>query len=238
MPATLFAEVSIPEPMFFDLVRRLGAKKGELEINTLGYRDFYAKHRNKPVDYFGSSVNTHDRGKIEWAPEVEYVIEDGLAVEFELPFEGKYLEAYKVATQYTFGEPSDNYIHGMQIIVEPTVRWGKFTTTALYIGGYRINEIFSTLFMVGGRTDLKGNENHESFDYIANGSLFANITHEVVLGLETNYSRNRVGDNTTLFIPQIQYEVDRHVAIQVGLSFKQSTFSNEKAFVLRAVYSF
>ena len=63
--------VSVPEPLMFDLVRGLGAKKGELEINALA--DF-------PLN------NTSSRN-VEWAPEVEYAVFDNLAVELELPFE-------------------------------------------------------------------------------------------------------------------------------------------------------
>lgn len=69
--------VHIPEPLVFDLVRGLGARRGELEINVLG---------QFPV---GGSNNR----KIHWAPEVEGAVTDGIALELELPFEGSELEA-------------------------------------------------------------------------------------------------------------------------------------------------
>jgi len=50
--------VHIPEPLMFDLVRGLGARQGELEVNSLA--DF-------PLNY------TTTRG-IDWAPEVEYAL--------------------------------------------------------------------------------------------------------------------------------------------------------------------
>src|SRR5688572_24541264 len=58
---------TIPEPLAFDLVRGLGAARGELEVNTLG-------------------VVSLRRPGIHWAPEVEYAFLDGHAFELELPF--------------------------------------------------------------------------------------------------------------------------------------------------------
>jgi len=98
-------KLEIPEPLMFDLVRGLGADKGELEINSLA--DFPL---NKVSERF-----------IEWAPEIEYALFDGFAVEFEMPFENGDLEALKFAIQYTFGS-SDNhrFIHGLQVISKIT----------------------------------------------------------------------------------------------------------------------
>ena len=86
----------IPEPMVFDLVRGLGAGKGEFEANVLA--EF-------PLDRTASR-------EIEWAPEVEYAFADGLALEFELPFEDGELEGYKGAFQWTIGRPGGGrFIH-------------------------------------------------------------------------------------------------------------------------------
>jgi hypothetical protein len=62
--------VTIPEPLNFDLVRGLGARQGELEINSLA--DF-------PLN------NTSNRG-VEWAPEIEYALFNNFAIELEFPF--------------------------------------------------------------------------------------------------------------------------------------------------------
>ena len=68
--------VRIPEPMVFDLVRGLGARRGELEVNTLVLLP----------------MNDWDDRHVDWAPEIEYALLDGVALEFELPFEdGRFL---------------------------------------------------------------------------------------------------------------------------------------------------
>src|SRR5690606_33047962 len=69
----------IPEPLAFDLVRGLGARKGELEVNVL---------LEVPVG-----------GVPHWAPEVEWALADGAALELELPIRGTELEAIKFASQ-------------------------------------------------------------------------------------------------------------------------------------------
>ena len=231
---------SIPEPMFFDLIRPLGAKKGELEVNTLA--SFPSKTTNKKtkLDPFSPSATSKDNEKIEWAPEIEYALADGFAIEFELPFEGSELEAYKFGAQYTFGTLLDNsYIHGLHFLLEPTKEWEQYNTTAMYVGGYRLNKLFSTLFMLGGRADLEGDKRGESFEYLANISLFANISHSLVFGVETNYSKERDrGFYALKIIPQIQYELNEKIEFQAGWSFGEATHSREQSFVMRAIYCF
>ena len=73
----------ITEPMIFDMVRGLGAKKGEFEANVLA---------EILVDEYG------DRD-IHWAPEVEFAVLDGFALELELPFVDGDTEAYKFAAR-------------------------------------------------------------------------------------------------------------------------------------------
>lgn len=228
----------IPEPMVFDLIRPLDSKKGELEINTLVSKSISSQNKNKSLDPFGSGQTTEDHGEIEWAPEIEYAIADGFAVEFEVPMEGRVLEAYKFATQYTFGRVNDSYIHGVQLIVEPNKDFKKYNTTLLYLGGYRFDETFSTLFMLGARMDLEGHNKSKTFEYLANATVFAELSSRVTVGLETNYASHIDSKYALALIPQIHYTIDEHVEIQAGLSFGEAKYANEEALVFRAIYTF
>lgn len=97
------AAVHIPEPMVFDLVRGLGAVQGEAEVNVLGV----------------FPLRTSDPHGVEWAPEIEAAVLDGLALEFELPLENTHPEAVKFAAQYAFGTAfNHHFIHGVQGIAE------------------------------------------------------------------------------------------------------------------------
>ncbi len=85
----------IPEPMVFDLIRPLGAKRGEAELNSLGRIPLSRKARQVDgvSDPLGLVRRSQDRQGTEWAPEIEYALTDGLAVEFELPMENLSVEA-------------------------------------------------------------------------------------------------------------------------------------------------
>ena len=119
------SRVSIPEPMVFDLVRPLDAEQGELEANVL------ATLGTESDDPIAPLV----------APEVEYAVADGAAVEFELPFEEGGLAAVKVAGQYTFGGNQDaGFIHGTQVIGERWVDEDVWDVSAIYLPGKRFDD--------------------------------------------------------------------------------------------------
>lgn len=98
----------IPEPLVFDLIRPLGAEKGELEVNSL--------FRIAPSD---------QPRRLQWAPEVEYAFAEGYGIEFELPLENAGVASYKGAIQGTLPGPwKRRFIHGWQAIGE-TARKGS-----------------------------------------------------------------------------------------------------------------
>ena len=84
----------------------------------------------------------------EWAPEIEAALFDGFALEFELPFVGSELEAYKVAGQWTFGTPIQNqFFHGTQFIVGRLRHEVAWELTFLYTPGVRFDDVWSALAM-------------------------------------------------------------------------------------------
>ncbi len=193
----------IPEPMVFDLVRPLGAKKGELEGNALVEIPLEKQDSSDPSVY--------------WAPEVEGAPFDGFALEFELPFEDGTLEAYKFAAQYTFGTAAGNrYIHGAQAIAENLRESGSWELTLLYLAGYRFDRTWSVLGMIGGRT-LQGGDLPSGSEALLNASVFADVSHSVSLGLETNVASDFEGHSAFLIIPQLHYEITDHIMIQAGV---------------------
>jgi hypothetical protein len=114
----------IPEPMIFDMVRPLGAQRGELEANVLAQT--------------GSPFRASET---EWAPEVEYAYANGHAVELELPFDGRRVAAYKLGLQSSLGASSDGRsAHGLQYLGVYHRESGRYTNTLLYLAGHRMNE--------------------------------------------------------------------------------------------------
>jgi hypothetical protein len=230
--------VDVPEPLLFDLVRPLGARKGQLEFNTLAIFPWSASNSNPDDDPFGSSPTTFDKGGIEWAPEVEYAIADNFAIEFEFPFESSTLEEYKLGLQWTIGTAFDNhYIHGFQVLIQPTSEWENWNSTLLYLGGVRFDETWSALLMVGGRMDLEGPNNSGTFERLINASIFADINDSARMGLETNYASKVDGTAEFILVPQVHYQFTDNFQVQSGLGFGAFSEGSEQSFILRVIYS-
>ncbi len=196
----------IPEPMVFDLVRELGARQGELEINVLA--EF--------------PLSSNSSRQIDWAPEIEYAIWDGFAVEFELPFEDGTLEALKVALQYTFGKSaSGSFIHGTQFMVEKIRKTDKWDISLLYIPAYRFNSIWSVLALLGVRQQVGSDSQDKTTTLLLNATVFAEITERTTLGLEFNNSDPGDFDEgeelELLIMPQIHLKFSEHLSLQTGL---------------------
>lgn len=210
----------IPEPMVFDLVRPLGAKRGEGEVNVLGLVPLTRKTRivDDAPDPLGLVRRSADVQGIEWAPEIEYAFRDDAAIELELPMENSRVEAYKAAGQVTFGTAFKNtFIHGAQIIVQYDRRPALWTSTFLYLAGFRLNKTWSMFGMFGPRAELVGAVDQRKVEWLSNVTLFADVTDRLVGGVETNFGQVIDGHAALLLMPQLHYEVDAYWMVQFGV---------------------
>jgi hypothetical protein len=216
----------IAEPMVFDLIRPLGATRGEGETNILAMIPLREQSRrvNEVADPLGLVRRSPDRGTVEWAPEIEFTVCDGIAVEFEVPIENSRTEAYKAAGQVTFGTAFDHhFIHGAQAIIQYGRDSSIWTTTGLYIAGVRLDKTWSLFGMLGGRAEIIGPVSNKAVELLANATLFADVTDRLVAGVETNFNQVIRGDIEALVMPQLHYEVDRHWMIQAGVGARFTT---------------
>lgn len=216
----------IAEPMVFDLIRPLGAKRGEQEANVLGLVPLSSKSRRVDgvPDPLGLVRRSRDREGLEWAPEIEWAICDGMGLELELPMENARLEAYKVAGQVTLGTAFDHrFIHGTQAIVQYGRHPALWTTTLLYLAGFRFDETWSIFGMFGGRAEVSGRVPNRQVELLMNMTLFADVTDRVVAGIETNLGQSLGGSTEFLAMPQLHYEIDRYWMIQVGVGARFTT---------------
>jgi hypothetical protein len=193
-----YAELVIPEPMVFDLVRPLGARKGELEVNALA---LFPIDGNDPTPW-------------GIAPEIEFAVIDGLALEFELPFEDGELDSLKFAVQGTFGK-NDRFIHGTQFIAEYALEEYAWELSLLYIPAYRFDRTWSVLSMFGVRS-ITGSHVRDEFGGIVNATLFADVNEHVVLGLEVDSIIAPAGQFSILLMPQVHLEFGGHWTLQAG----------------------
>lgn len=192
--------VQVPEPMIFDLARSLGARAGELEVNTL-----VVLHRQ--------------RGHLQtrWAPEVEWAFARGYTLELELPFHDDALDAVKVAAQGTFGVfGARRFIHGWQLLNELALDDGALTSTLLYLLGARIDERWSAFAMLGGRSVWSPVDQSTGLSFIANASVFADLNDRLAVGFEAN-TVWASGDWQVTVVPQVHASLVHWLKFQVGV---------------------
>lgn len=220
--------VSIPEPLMFDLVRGLGAKQGELEINALA--DF--------------PLNNASNRAVEWAPEIEYALFNNFAVELEFPLENFELEAYKMAIQWTLGaSKNDKFIHGIQVIGEAYIHENILELNFLYVPAYRFNTIWSAIGLFGIMVESGSDAADKKSTILLNASVFADINHHTVIGLEINNSDPTIqkrddNDMELLLLPQVHYEFDSGFSFQFGIGPKFVQEETNLSAVLRVIKSF
>ncbi len=188
----------VPEPMVFDMMRPLGAKKGALEANTLAT----------------TSLSGPDR-TVQWAPEVEYALTDGFAIEGELPFEDGRLTELKLGLQAAFGTLNGGRsAHGVQYLGIYDRHARHYRSSFAYMFVHRYDDRWSSVSMAGlGDVSLSGGQGRNAA--ILNHSLFYDSREGQVLGLELNYRGGT--DGTVLVMPQIHQRLAHKVNMQAGL---------------------
>ncbi len=193
----------IPEPMVYDLVRPLGVKKGDMEINAL-------------VDI---NQQTNDAS---WAPEVEYGLADDLAVELELPFENASHERYKVAIQKTLGVYNHlGMANGWQAFLDLNKHTRTLSGDVTYIHAIKWADRWSSLSMLGLR--VNGINRSADVEYLLNNTVFYDVSPRLTLGLELNQEVSTGGSWRYRMTPQLHYDINQQYTVQAG--FTRSTLN-------------
>lgn len=197
--------VQVPEPMVFDLARSLGARSGELEVNTL----LLLRRRG---------------GRIvaQWAPEVEWAFARGYTLELELPFHNDTLDGVKLAAQGTFGVfGGRRFIHGWQWLNELALEDQSVTSSLLYLLGARMSERWSAFVMLGGRAHFDPEDQSAHASLLANASVFADLTDHLAVGIEANtvWQSERW---QVMVIPQVHASLTHWLKLQVGVGLEAS----------------
>ncbi|MFN3818864.1 hypothetical protein [Blastomonas sp.] len=195
----------IPEPLVFDMVRSLGAEKGELEANVLALAPL--------------SGQPH---VISWAPEVEYAFARGHAIEFELPFENGSLAEFKLGLQGTFGTLNNGRaIHGWQYLGVYDRHDNRVYNTLLYIIGQRFDERWSALSTIGFG-EISPGFSSDKDALLINHSTFYDVNERSVAGVEMNV---RSGGKRSLRVtPQWHQKLSPHTSLQFGLGVHKARF--------------
>jgi len=232
---------NVPEPMVFDLIRPLGVRQGEMEVNVLGSVPFRRTRSRTPQFSFitGADQSTQKRATFEWAPEIEYGLFDNFAVEFELPLAEGRVEAFKGAAQYTLGTAFDErFIHGFQGILFVDRTNGAVTPTVLYLAALRLDPTYSLQAMVGFSHEF-GGENLVSPTFVLlNMALFAEVNAKWILGVEANYTSELDGAAGLLFMPQVHWNISDKSSIQFGVGTRAQEGNFKVEGVFRIIHEF
>lgn len=192
------AHPMLPEPLLFDLVRGLGAHRGELEANTLV---------------------TLGRGPVHYAPEVEWVFANGHAVELELPMHGTSLDAVKVALQGTLHRRADGrFVHGWQAFTQIGVHTRDRGVVTTWIASGTIGARGSYVLMVGAGATIQA-QGPALGTVIVNASVFRALDTHTRVGVEATTSSDVLGRTRVVatLLPQVHIDVTPHVRLQGGL---------------------
>ena len=211
--------------MVFDLVRPLGARRGELEVNVISLLPFHRESRG--TDGLFPSVEGTETDppakrelgpSVEWAPEIEWAPIDNLAVEFEVPFSDHRIAEFKFGFQWSFDPSRDNTrISGLQLLVNTDSDGASTTPTLLYLWAARFAQTYSAQVMVGGRTTLGSRSATEESDFVFNPTLYREVCSSVALGIEGNTITSEKGRLELLFMPQATLSLSRSVTLQLGV---------------------
>lgn len=183
--------------MVFDLVRPLTAGRGELEANVLALTPLSGQER-----------------ALEWAPEVEYAVADGTAIEVELPFEGSRLAELKLGLQQSFGTlDGGRSVHGVQYLGVYERETDSTSHALLYLHARRWGGRWSTLSMVGVG-DVRVGQSEKVAGLLVNHSTFYDLGGTSIAGLEMNYKSG--SDGGVLLMPQVHHRLGRTLSAQAG----------------------
>ena len=190
----------IPEPMVFDLVRPLGAERGEVEINSL--------FRFMPA---------HSPRRLLWAPEIEYAFLEGYGIEFEVPLENTRIDSWKGAIQGTIPGPwKKKFIQGWQALGEVSREGDHSRIDLMYLAGARWHRNWSAFSMTG--IEREGGA-RAAYAFLGNYSVFFHLRDAVSYGLESNIKGRGNSGRGLLLMPQAQFRKSR-LNLQIGAGWR------------------
>lgn len=190
---------AIPEPMLFDMIRPLGAVRGELEANAL-------------------MVKGLDGSALTWAPEIEMAVADGFAVELELPMTGARVDSFKMGLQGTFGTGfGGNFVHGVQYLGTIDRVGGRWGSSLLYLAGARYDRHWSSMTMIGAKTSNTARLSRPVS--LINHSLFRDVGTRTTAGLEFNREGGPAGG--WVLLPQVHQRLGERFVMQAGAGIEK-----------------
>ncbi|KGO91349.1 HAEPLYID family protein [Flavobacterium subsaxonicum] len=211
------------EPLYVDLIRDLGARKGERELNV----GFGVNDEKDYTSYSGFA-------------EYEFAVADRLGLEIEVPFEmyahnpnkqdyalpGNRIEGIKLATQYTFlvsakyqTSMAVGYIQEMEFSTlsdidhnAPLFEGTKYNP--IFVAATRLTPHIHTLLYTGPAIEQSFKDNSWDTTMEVNANLHYVFTNGNFVGLETNMVFSN-GKPSFVLRPQFKVAFSKDVSVGV-----------------------
>jgi hypothetical protein len=231
------------EPLFIDLIRDLGARKGEKEWNVaVGLND------NNSYSSYTTLV------EYEWAPI------DRLGLEVELPFTFNYrpdqevispgsrLNSLKAAAQYSFFVSEKlktslafGYIHELEAVAFNEMSFQKVfkgnVFNPFFVGAKRFGNNFHTLIYSGPVIEKTFRDSHLNFNWQLNTNFhYMIIGTRNFVGIEVNKNFSETG-NDIILRPQMRVGITDNLMVGIVSGIPISTTNNERfSTFIRLIY--
>jgi hypothetical protein len=189
----------IPEPLYIDLIRNLGSKKGELEFNNLAATRF------------------SKRPTIAWGPEVEYVALENFAVELEVPMVDGEVEALKGGFQSRLFSVDHRRFEagvlaiGYHLLAEKTTILEPSAVVAVRFTGnvHGVTIVGPTAAIdASGRTRVGA---------MVHPSVFYQASQYATVGVELGHRTRRGEGRESYVLPQLHVNITQWAKVQLGL---------------------
>lgn len=190
--------IDIPEPLFFDLIRRPDSHAGEIEVNVL------------------VGVPLRPQPRFGWSPEIEYAFARGHALELEFDIDHDRLERVQLGLQGTFGySRNQRFIHGWQLLAGYDLAERSVEFTGLYMFATRLTRRLSSWLLIGPRVSGP----HEGEDpramLVINPSLYLRVRHNLNLALESTILYGG-SERVALLLGELEWDMSQNVQMQIG----------------------
>jgi hypothetical protein len=185
----------IPEPLLVDLVRNLGSRRGEMEVNVLTSTSF----RRSPA--------------IQWGPEIEYAPVRGLGFELEAPFADGALQAVKLGGQATVASFGARRVE-LGVLGSYAYRTGERGADAALglVTGIRFGARVQGMLIAGPLASRVDGRAHLGAS--ANPSLFYQLSRSWTVGLELGHRFEP--ERRSYALPQVHLNPLDAFKIQIG----------------------
>ena len=204
-PASAADLPSIPEPLYIDLIRNLGSRRGELEANVLATTRF----ERSPA--------------VTWGAEIEYVVARNLAVELELPMRDGKVEALKGGFQTRVASTDNRRLEvGLLGVGYHLLAERRTVVEPSAVIAVRFTPAVHGLTIVGP-TASAGAGGPLRVGAMLHPSLFYQASRKLTFGLELGHRSRQEEGRASYSLPQVHLNVARRAKVQLGagMAFEQ-----------------